>query len=200
MSRVGFLQAQQCWHFLLVLRAQMEQQAGSGKRRRQRPAPCRQCMICRVFGTCVRHPPSASSSAALTRWEAPDMTPWGKAKYEAAKPSNGPPQQCSESHGRPGPQNMPASRHTENLLAAVSFAVRTKLRRKVIILYELRPHGASCLHRTDAPHPADITPTYMGHSIGKWDGDTLVVDNRRFSMRRPGSTGTGISTAISCTW
>lgn len=28
------------------------------------------------------------------------------------------------------------------------------------------------------PHPADIAdyPDFMGHSIGKWEGDTLVVD------------------------
>jgi hypothetical protein len=26
------------------------------------------------------------------------------------------------------------------------------------------------------PHPADPDPTYVGHSIGHWEGDTLVVD------------------------
>ncbi len=25
-------------------------------------------------------------------------------------------------------------------------------------------------------HPDDLDPTYMGHSIGHWEGDTLVVD------------------------
>jgi hypothetical protein len=28
----------------------------------------------------------------------------------------------------------------------------------------------------DAAHPKDLKPTYMGHSIGHWDGNTLVVD------------------------
>jgi len=28
----------------------------------------------------------------------------------------------------------------------------------------------------DAQHPKDLKPTWMGHSIGKWDGDTLVID------------------------
>lgn len=30
----------------------------------------------------------------------------------------------------------------------------------------------------DTPHPdaADVVPTYMGHSVGRWQGDTLVVD------------------------
>ena len=26
------------------------------------------------------------------------------------------------------------------------------------------------------PHPADPDPTYQGHSIGHWEGDTLVID------------------------
>ena len=26
------------------------------------------------------------------------------------------------------------------------------------------------------PHPAELEPSYMGHSIGHWEGDTLVVD------------------------
>jgi hypothetical protein len=32
----------------------------------------------------------------------------------------------------------------------------------------------------DAQHPADPDPFYMGHSVGKWEGDTLVVDSLGF--------------------
>ncbi len=28
-------------------------------------------------------------------------------------------------------------------------------------------------------HPSDLEPTYMGHSIGKFEGDTLVDRYRR---------------------
>jgi hypothetical protein len=31
------------------------------------------------------------------------------------------------------------------------------------------------------PHPSDLEPTWMGHSIGKWDGDTLVIDTVGFN-------------------
>jgi hypothetical protein len=31
------------------------------------------------------------------------------------------------------------------------------------------------------PHPEDPDPTYMGHSIGHWEGDTLVIDSVGFS-------------------
>jgi hypothetical protein len=30
-------------------------------------------------------------------------------------------------------------------------------------------------------HPATLTPSYAGHSIGRWDGDTLVVDTAGFA-------------------
>jgi hypothetical protein len=32
-------------------------------------------------------------------------------------------------------------------------------------------------------HPANSDPSWMGHSIGKWDGDTLVVDRVGFNDR-----------------
>jgi hypothetical protein len=33
------------------------------------------------------------------------------------------------------------------------------------------------------PHPADPDPTWMGDAIGRWDGDTLVVDSIGFNDR-----------------
>lgn len=33
----------------------------------------------------------------------------------------------------------------------------------------------------NAPHPDDILPSHMGHSVGRWDGDTLVVDTIGFN-------------------
>jgi len=33
------------------------------------------------------------------------------------------------------------------------------------------------------PHPGDLEPTWRGHSVGKWDGDTLVIDTVGFNDR-----------------
>jgi hypothetical protein len=33
-------------------------------------------------------------------------------------------------------------------------------------------------------HPKDANPTWYGHSVGQWDGDTLVVDTIDFNERR----------------
>jgi hypothetical protein len=40
------------------------------------------------------------------------------------------------------------------------------------------------VHMNMTAHPAKITPSRGGHSIGRWDGDTLVVDTVGFE---PGS-------------
>jgi hypothetical protein len=46
---------------------------------------------------------------------------------------------------------------------------------RVIILYEA--HHAFRIIPTDGrPHPADIEPSYLGDSVGHWEGDTLVID------------------------
>ena len=52
------------------------------------------------------------------------------------------------------------------------------------------PHTFRTIYMDGRSHPADFTPTYYDHSIGWWDGDTLVVDtvgyNERFWLDRRG--------------
>jgi len=40
---------------------------------------------------------------------------------------------------------------------------------------------ARTIHMNMASHPAGITPSRGGHSIGRWEGDTLVVDTIAFA-------------------
>jgi hypothetical protein len=44
----------------------------------------------------------------------------------------------------------------------------------VVILYEA--YNLFRIVRVDVAHPDDLDPTWMGHSVASWDGDTLVVD------------------------
>jgi hypothetical protein len=46
------------------------------------------------------------------------------------------------------------------------------------------------VHMDGRAHPKDLVPSYFGHSVGRWDGDTLVIDtvgfNEAFWMNRDG--------------
>ena len=46
---------------------------------------------------------------------------------------------------------------------------------RVVILYEVH-HAFRFIPTDGRPHPDDIEPSYLGDSIGRWEGDTLVVD------------------------
>jgi hypothetical protein len=43
------------------------------------------------------------------------------------------------------------------------------------------PHTYRTIYMDGRTHPADYEPDYYGHSIGWWDGDTLVVDTVGFN-------------------
>jgi len=55
-------------------------------------------------------------------------------------------------------------------------------RDRVVILYEY-PHLFRVIPTDGTPHPADPDPTWMGDSVGRWEGDTLVVDTVGFNDR-----------------
>ncbi len=53
--------------------------------------------------------------------------------------------------------------------------------KKTYILYESN-HIYRIIPTDGRPHPADeLDPTYMGDSVGRWDGDTFVVDVTGFN-------------------
>src|SRR5712691_3571149 len=45
------------------------------------------------------------------------------------------------------------------------------------------PHTYRTIYMDGRTHPADFAPTYYGHSIGWWEGDTLVVDSVGYNER-----------------
>jgi hypothetical protein len=50
----------------------------------------------------------------------------------------------------------------------------------LVLLFEQEPHYRQ-IFLDGRPHPADLDPTWMGHSIGKWEKDALVVDTVGFN-------------------
>ena len=54
------------------------------------------------------------------------------------------------------------------------------------ITFRLDVMGAERVVHVGAEHPAEIEPSLHGHSIGRWEGDTLVVDTVGFDAHPDG--------------
>jgi hypothetical protein len=52
------------------------------------------------------------------------------------------------------------------------------------------PHSWRVIYMDGRPHPKDLDSSYFGHSVGRWEGETLVVDtvgfNEKFWLSREG--------------
>ncbi len=51
----------------------------------------------------------------------------------------------------------------------------------IFFLFEGNIHSYRQIFMDGRKHPADPDPTWYGHSIGSWDGDTLVIDTVGFN-------------------
>lgn len=52
---------------------------------------------------------------------------------------------------------------------------------RVFIFDNGGPHTFRTIYTDGREHPKDLTPSYYGHSVGKWEGDTFVVDSVGFN-------------------
>jgi len=114
----------------------------------------------------------------------PEMTPWGKALYETTKPSWGP-RAVTDSTDLVNPT-------TGNEIGCFPTGVPriyvhpfpfeiVQTPGRVIELFEFN-HFVRQIY-TEGPHKhlEDLDPTWMGDSIGWWEGDTLVIDSVAFN-------------------
>jgi hypothetical protein len=103
----------------------------------------------------------------------PPMTPWGKAQFDAAKPSQGPRGvKLSETNDMVYKCVPPGMPYIYLQLFPMQIVQTPK---EVIEIFE-SDHTVRHIFIDGRKHPDDLTPTYNGHSIGRWEGDTLVVD------------------------
>lgn len=54
---------------------------------------------------------------------------------------------------------------------------------RLIFIYEGGTHIWRVVYTDGRSHPKDLNPTFMGDSVGHWDGDTMVVDVVGFNDR-----------------
>ena len=104
--------------------------------------------------------------------EVPEMLPWAEQRYNAVRegvaPTANPPQQVNPSWSGCMPEGV-----TE-VTRRRGFEVR-QFQDMVLILYD-QDHGVRRVYMDGRGHPANLQPSWMGHSVGRYDGDTLVID------------------------
>jgi hypothetical protein len=111
------------------------------------------------------------------RGAAVPLQPWARAlaQARASKADLYPPLVRCKPSGGPGFFNAPGFE-----------IVEVPDERKIYILDIAGPHSWRVVYMDGRPHPPanELRPTYLGHSIGRWDGDTLVIDTVGFNEKQ----------------
>jgi hypothetical protein len=108
----------------------------------------------------------------------PEFTAWGEEQFKKAKPSNGGEYTLEQTNDPVITKCFPPGVPRIYLQPFPMQIVQAP--KEVLLLYEY-DHTVRHVFTDGRKHPEDITPTYMGDSIGHWDGDTFVVDTVGFN-------------------
>jgi hypothetical protein len=105
------------------------------------------------------------------------MQPWARAlsEYRSSRPELYPPLVGCKPAGGPGFFNAPGFE-----------IVDVPDLKSIFILNIAGPHSWRVIYMDGRPHPTGdaLRPTYLGHSIGRWEGETLVVDTVGFNEKQ----------------
>ena len=118
-------------------------------------------------------------AATLTIQE-PPMTSWGKAKYESAIPNEGPRAVSLSETNDPVFKCFPPGVPRIYLVRVGQPLEIMQIPGRVIMFFEY-DHFVRQIFTDGRQHPKDLIPSWMGDSIGTWEGDTLVVDTVGFN-------------------
>ena len=105
------------------------------------------------------------------------MTAWGEARYKENKPTHGSEQVASAETTDPIARCLPPGVPAIYMMTYPMEIVQAA--GKVIMIFEY-DHYVRHIYTDGRPHQ-DLTPTWVGDSIGHWEGDTLVVDATGFN-------------------
>lgn len=111
--------------------------------------------------------------------EEPPMTPWARERYKAAKPNVGPHAVTLAQTNDPVAQCFPPGVPKIYLVRGAPFEILQAPGR--VMMYFEYDHFVREIFTDGRQHTEDLNPTYMGESIGKWEGNTLVIDTIGFN-------------------
>jgi hypothetical protein len=102
----------------------------------------------------------------------PPLTPWGQARFDASAPLVGP-------RAVAGKENNPALRcepeaFPKSLILPNPFEI-VQIPGRMFMFFE-QYHLWRTIWSDGRPLPKDPDPSFLGYSVGKWEGDTFVVD------------------------
>ena len=161
---------------------------GRGQRPPAKPAPRNAAGRVLLQGATPQEKGVWLPQGVITTSVAPEDTipfqPWAKALYENRQTHR------LEPHARCKPSGAARQIQTPYGLEFVELPEEG-----VIYMFDIGgPHTYRTIYPDGRSHPLHPTPSYYGHSIGWWDGDTLVVDtvgyNEQFWMDRGGTPHT----------
>jgi len=101
--------------------------------------------------------------------EAPALQPWAEAKFK---------ENASRLGDDPRAQCLPSGVVRTSMLDLAKFVHTPRL---LVMLIEGSVPGMRQIFLDGRKHPSDLSPTWLGDSIGTWDHDTLVVDTIGFN-------------------
>jgi hypothetical protein len=128
-----------------------------------------------------RRPPATADQYWIYAFslDEPPMTPWAEAQYKAAKPSFGPHSFPIEQTNDPVYQGCFPPGVPRIFLHPFPMEI-VQAPGKVIMLFEYDQMRRE-IYTDGRPHDTSVGPTWMGDSIGHWEGETLVVDTVGFN-------------------
>ena len=115
--------------------------------------------------------------------EEPPMTPWALERFKLTKPSFGP-RSFKDSNDPVNPTTLNATGCFPPGVPRIylqPFPMEIiQQSNRVLIIYEF-DHLIRQVWMDGRAHVKDLPSTWMGDSIGKWEGDTLVIDSTGFN-------------------
>jgi hypothetical protein len=115
----------------------------------------------------------------------PPMTPEGRRRYDANKPGYGPRRstQRNDPLGRCEPLGLVRHLTAEIVEPHNTFEI-VQTATRILQLFEYRHDWREIwMDGRSLPRPEDVEPKWNGYSVGRFDGDTLVVQSLGFDER-----------------